>query len=152
LGPGDFFGEQALLTASVRTASVVALDAVETMTLGTQHFDLLRREDSRVDRLLVGVLGEQVRRLSGQLLEALYLPVEVRVVRRLNDLCCLFGGPGASGRVAVPVTQEDLSTMAGTTRPTANGVLQHLAADGIVELARGRIEIIEPAALAKRAR
>jgi hypothetical protein len=36
--------------------------------------------------------------------------------------------------------------------PTANGVLQHLVAEGIVELARGRIVITEPAALAKRAR
>ena len=152
LGAGDFFGEQALLAPdSYRTASVIALDQVETMTLGIRHFDELRHIDPRVDRLLVSLLGEQVRRLSVLLLEALYSPADERVTRRLHELTELFGGPEASGPVTVPLTQEDLSTMAGTTRPTANQVLQALASAGIVELARGRIVVTDPPGLAKRA-
>lgn len=153
LGTGDFFGEQALLGPdSVRTASVVALDAVETLTLGARHFEELRRTDPRIDRLLVAVLGAQVRRLSVQLLEALYSSADIRVVRRLLELCSLFGGPEAPASVVVPVTQEDLSTLAGTTRPTANHVLQSLASAGIVQLGRGQITVTDPAGLAKRGR
>jgi len=153
LGPIDFFGEQALLSPdSVRTASAVALDEVETMTLGSQHFEELRREDPRVDRLLVAVLGAQVRRLSSRLLEALYSSADTRVMRRLHELTDLFAGPHASGPVVVPLTQGDLATMAGTTRPTANRVLQELVAAGVVELARGRIEVVDRVALAWRAR
>ena len=74
LGPGDSFGEQALLDEmAMRTASAVALEPVEVRTLQRQHFDEGRHYAS-VDRLLVEVLAAQVRRLSAHLLEALYLP------------------------------------------------------------------------------
>ena len=53
--------------------------------------------------------------------------------------------------VVVPLRQDDLATMVGTTRPTANRVLQQLVDDGLVTLGRGRIEIDDLDALAARA-
>ena len=153
LGPDDFFGEQALLSSSsVRTASAVAVDDVETITLGYQHFEELRRADPRVDHLLVAVLAAQVRRLSSRLLEALYSSADTRVSRRLHELADLFEGGAKGTGVIVPVTQADLASMAGTTRPTTNRVLQELVAAGIVELSRGQIVVIDRAALARSAR
>ena len=49
------------------------------------------------------------------------------------------GGP-------VAVTQEEIATMAGTTRPTVNRVMQDLAEAGIVELATGRFTVADSAA------
>lgn len=153
LGPDDFFGEQALLSSdSVRTASAVAVDDVETITLGYQHFEELRRSDPRVDQLLVAVLAAQVRRLSSRLLEALYSSADTRVSRRLHELADLFEGVAKAKGVTVPVTQADLASMAGTTRPTTNRVLQELVAAGTVELSRGHIMVIDRAALARAAR
>ena len=71
------------------------------------------------------------------------------MLRRLCDLADLYDqGPRP---VVVPLRQDDLASMVGTTRPTANRVLQQLVDDGLVTLGRGRIEIEDPAALAKRA-
>jgi CRP-like cAMP-binding protein len=151
LGRADFFGEQALLSpTSTRTASVVALEPVETRVLLRTDFDALRREQPSVERLLVDVLAAQVRRLSSQLLEALYLPVEARVVRRLAGLADLYASGDSS--VDVPLRQEELASLAGSTRSTTNRVLQQLVDDGVVALGRGRIVILDPAALADRAR
>lgn len=153
LGAGDFFGEQALLSPdSVRTASAVAFDDVETMTLGFEHFEELRRTDPRVNRLLIAVLAAQVRRLSDRLVEALYATADTRVTRRLRELADLFSPTDSVSPATVPVTQNDLASMAGTTRPTANRVLQELVSAGIVGLARGRIEVIDRANLARKAR
>lgn len=153
LGPDDFFGEQALLAPdSLRTASVVALEPVETMALHYRDFNELRENDPRVDRLLIAVLAAQVRRLTVQVVEALYLPADVRVVRRLHDLTGLYGSATASSTIEILITQEDLATMAGTTRPTANRVLQDLAAAGVIELHRSRIAVIDRTLLARRAR
>lgn len=150
LGPGECFGEQALLTPeSRRTATVVALEAVETRMLDGREFDDLRRRHPTVERFLVDVLAAQVRRLSAQVLDALYVPAEKRIVRRLHDLVELYGDDGADG---IPIRQEDLASMAGTTRPTANRVLKSLEDDGVIQLGRGRTLVLDRAAIARRAR
>jgi CRP-like cAMP-binding protein len=157
LGPGDGFGEQALLSADARrTASAVALGPAETRSLSRDRFEHLRRSAPSVDRFLVELLAAQVRRLSAQVLDALYLSAEVRTLRRLADLADLFGdrdGPGdGDGPCVVPLTQDDLASLAGTTRPTVNRVLKAAKDDGIVAMARGRIEVRDRAELARRAR
>jgi CRP-like cAMP-binding protein len=151
LGRGDSFGEQALLSpTATRTASAVALEAVETRVLLRTDFEQLRREQPSVERFLVEVLAAQVRRLSTQLLEALYLPVEIRIVRRLNELAKIYNS-GASS-TDVPLRQEELASLAGTTRSTTNRVLRQLVDDDIVGLTRGRIVILDVDALAERGR
>ena len=52
----------------------------------------------------------------------------------------------------IGVRQEDLATMAGTARPTANRVLQQLVDAGSVQLHRGHIDVVDPDAVRKRAR
>ncbi len=151
LGVGSSFGEQALIDPLARrTATVVALEACETRVLHRAEFDDLRARFPSVDRFLVELLAAHVRRLSRQVVEALYVPVEQRVVRRLVDLAELYaldpasGAPSArGGQIDIAVRQEDLASMAGTTRPTANKVLKRLEADGIVALSRGRVRVLD---------
>ena len=156
VGPGEGFGEGALLTPdSRRSASAVAVVAAETRTLTGADFEDLRTRHPRVERLLTEQLALQVRRLSESLVEAHYVAADVRVVRRLSELVDLFtaeGGTGdaAAGRGTVPVTQQELASMAGTTRPTANRVLRELEDAGVVTLGRGRISVEDIDALRAR--
>ena len=151
LAVGDCFGEGALLAHdSRRTATVVALEPVETMVLFRDDFNALRRKHPEVERLLVDVLASQVRRLSSGMTEALYLPAETRLLRRLLELAELYGSSDST--IVVPLTQEDLSTMAGTTRPTANKVLQAAVERGAIKLGRGRVEVLDLEALRRLAR
>jgi CRP/FNR family transcriptional regulator, cyclic AMP receptor protein len=147
IGPGAAFGELSLLEpAAARTATVQAIEPVQTLVLQRADFERLRRSYPSVDRLMVDYLAAQVRRLSERLTEALCFEARTRVLRRLLDLDGVFdSGP-------VPVTQEEISTMAGTTRPTVNRVMQDLAQAGIIELRRGRFVVVDFAALARAAR
>lgn len=149
LGPGESFGEQALLSSDARrTASAVCLDEVQTVAVGGDDFEDLRRRLPAVDRFLVDVLAGQVRRLSGQLVESLHVDADTRIVRRLVTLATAYGGDPP----VIPVTQDDIASMAGTTRPTVNRALKSLESSGMVELTRGRITVVDPARLAERAR
>jgi CRP/FNR family transcriptional regulator, cyclic AMP receptor protein len=110
---------------------------------------LLRRTDPAMDRFLVGLLADYLRRQDARLLEALYVPVEKRVLRRLLALSRLYGS-GTAGTV-VPLTQDVLAGVAGSTRPTTNQVLRSAEEAGLLSLSRGSVRIEDPAGLAHRA-
>lgn len=140
LEPGDSFGEQSLLTGDARrTASVVAVGAVETLTLHRDQFLELQRVNPSVTQVLVRQLAAQVRRLSDQVMDAHTMSADQRVLKQLERLARGFGSN--DGSATIPLTQEELASLAGTTRPTANRALQPLVRDGRVVLRRGRIEV-----------
>ena len=151
-GAGDVVGELALLDpASRRTASVVALEPTETLALHRDEFVELRQRHPSVDRFLVVVLAREVQRLSTLLAEALYVGVDTRVVRRLLALAEEYAN-GEGGPVEIPLTQEELASIAGTSRATVNRVLGECEAEGAVDVKRGRIVVIDEQPLRRRAR
>jgi CRP-like cAMP-binding protein len=150
LGPGDAFGELALVDGPrPRGATVIALESCETLSLGRDQFERLRASYPGVNRFLVELLSARVDRLNGHLLEALYVPAERRVLRRLLDLCRLYAVD--EQRIVIPVTQEMLASLAGTTRPTANQVLARLTASQVVEVSRGQVVVLNHRELHRRA-
>lgn len=142
LGPGDSFGELALLAPSGRrSATVPAIEPTEAWTLTRNQLMQSGSDQSVVEALLIDMLARQVRRLTGQLTEALYVPVRHRVARVLLDLCRQQRPIG--GRVSLRITQDDLAGLTGATRPTVNQVLRTLEQAGALELRRGRIDVID---------
>lgn len=146
-GPGDSFGEMALVgDEPTRSATVAALEAGETFAVYKDEFQRVRRQHPGVTDLLVAFLAGEVRRQNALLLEALHVPVERRVRRRVLELAELY--PDRQ----VPLTQEELAEMAGTTRATVNATLRAEQERGTIELRRGRVVVLDPEALRTRAR
>jgi CRP/FNR family transcriptional regulator, cyclic AMP receptor protein len=140
-GPGESFGEMALVGGMRRSATVAAVEDAETFSIYEREFAQLRREHPAVNDLLVRFLVSQVRMLNDRLLEALYLPVERRVVRRLVELADLYGS--GEGVPEIALTQETIADLAGAKRPTVNQVLRKEADRGVIEVMRGRIRILD---------
>ena len=153
LKAGDFFGELAVVSPAPRNATAVAVDAVETIGIHRDEFDELRAGHPQLERVLVEALVTEVRRLAVQLLDALYVPVEKRVWRRLVDLAGIFGDGDANlDGTVIALTQEEFAQVVGTTRPTINRLLRDGEEAGILRVARGRLEITDHTALTRRAR
>jgi CRP-like cAMP-binding protein len=144
--PGGWFGELSLLgEGAERSASAVAMGRVETMMIGRDAFRDLQRQNPSVTSVLVQLLADRVRRLTDQLMDSHTRTAEDRVLKQLHRLASSFGdaepNSPADSTVTVPITQEELASLAGTTRPTANRALQPLVEAGVVSLGRGRIDI-----------
>jgi CRP/FNR family transcriptional regulator, cyclic AMP receptor protein len=150
LGPGEAVGELALISPGERSATAIALEPTETLSLRRNQFDDLRRRHLGIDRLLVELLAERVRRLDRELVEAYFVGAEMRVIRRL--LAVARRMPERDGRRAVRLTQEDLAGLAGTSRPTVNRALRELERAGAIAQARGRVDVLDLALLADRGR
>ena len=149
-GPGEHFGELAVLAPGPRIGGVVSLDGGETMALHRDTFGDLRARMPSVDAALTDALIAEVRRLAVALVDALYVPAEQRVWRRLRDLVAIYRS--GDGPVVIGVTQDDFAQLVGTTRSTANRVLRGGEEKGVVALARGRIEVHDLEALDRLAR
>jgi CRP-like cAMP-binding protein len=142
----DVFGELALVAPDQRrTATVVALEASESLELDRRDFEDLSRRLASFNRLLVTALARRVNDTTEQFLEAVHQPVEVRVARRL---ALLDEGLGPDHRGDwISIRQEDLAEFAATTRPRVNRVLTDLARKKVVELRRGQVRVLDMAAL-----
>lgn len=148
-GPGEACGELALVDVdALRSTTVAAVEAGETLAINRDDFNRVRREYPEVNEVLVRLLAARVRRSSDRLLEALFVPAETRVLRRLRELVQLYG-QSAPGTL-IPLTQEDIAGLAATSRATANRVLRAEEKRGTVRLARGKTVILDPADIARR--
>lgn len=148
LGPGECFGELSLLHdgAPARSATVVALEAARTRSLGAHAFAELRHTHRGADELLLRILAGRVEELSDRLVEAMYDTLHRRVQRRLVELVRMYATHD-EGPVEIPLTQGELAHLVGGTRPSVNQSLQLLADQGVLSLRRGRITVLDPLGL-----
>jgi len=151
LGPGEMFGELAALTTSPhRSATIRSLDPTETLVVSGEAFTELRHRHPSLNELLLELASARIPRLSGQIVEALFVRADKRVLRRVLALAELHGG-GLAG-TTIPVRQDDVAELAGTSRPTVNRALKEAEAGGAVALGRGRITVVDPDRLAALSR
>ena len=144
LGTGNCLGEQSLLAElGHRSTSAVALGTVDTLFVARVVFDELRERDAALERFLTTLLDTRLRRVTDRLVEALYTPAPRRVLRRGAELAQRFGDGNS-----IPLTQDDVASMAGTTRPTVNRTLRQAEAAGAIALTRGSIWVIDAEVLA----
>ncbi len=144
--PGDTFGEMGVIGRRRRSATVEALEEAETFSLYEAEFERVRREYPAVNDVLLTFLANEVRMLNERLLEALYLPAERRVLRRIVELADVYGGS------EIPLTQEAVAGLAGTSRATVNAVLREEERRGTLELKRGKTVVLDRDEIARRAR
>jgi CRP/FNR family transcriptional regulator, cyclic AMP receptor protein len=153
VGPGRALGEVALLSKDRhRSTTVVALEPTTTLSLAFPEFERLCEENPGIQRLLATLLAARVKRLSDHLVEALFLPSDRRILRRVVDLCEQYDSGGIARRVSIPLSQTDIAELAGASRPTTNRVLRRLEEDGLVQLHRGRLDVTDRQGLQARDR
>jgi CRP/FNR family cyclic AMP-dependent transcriptional regulator len=146
LRSGQHFGDLAVLSTGRRSATITALEKVETLEISSTVIHRFSEEHRSFERAMARVIAQQLRSQSYQLLEAMYLPVPRRLARRLTELTDLYG----EGHI--PLTQDDLAGMSGTTRQTVNQLLVEWRDAGIVQLGRGRVTVVDRAQLERAAR
>ena len=137
------------MTEGERSATVTALEPGETLVVRGSELRRLARRHPSVDEVLVRLLSERVAALSERLVEAYTVGAETRVARRVLELANVFG---PAPPISIPLIQEDIAALAGTSRATVNRVLRDAERRGIVELRRGRTVVPDEDALARLAR
>ena len=143
-GAGDLFGEIAVLDGRPRTADAVAQEDAELFVLPRADFLKTLESDGRLAIRIIELLCARLRSTNERTEEMMFLPLSVRLARRLDTLVQDFGAE-------VQITQDELAGLVGVTRESVNRQLQEWRASGIVTLGRGRI-LVDRERLAAEAR
>lgn len=144
LRPGAMFGEIALFDPGPRTATVMALEPAR--LLSVRNSDLLARlkdsPDLAVD--MVKLAGQRMRLMNRQLTDQVFLPLSVRLARKLVYLAADRGD-------VVSMSQSELAEFTGATREAVSRTLSDWKAEGLVEPIRRGVRLIDRAALEQMA-
>ncbi len=91
-------------------------------------------------RAAADLLTTRAHRAAALAADLAWLDVRTRVAQRLEDLSRRFGRPVEGGMlILLPLTQDEVAALAGTTRESANRALRAMVADGDIRVAaRGR--------------
>jgi CRP-like cAMP-binding protein len=144
--PGDCFGEIALLDGSERTATAMATAPTELTVIGREHFlSLVQREPVLTNHLLQ-LLCSRIRWTSKWSEDSALLPVPARLGRRLLSLAKQHGQPTDLG-LRLVISQEELARFLGLSRQVVNQYLQEWKARKWVELGRGKLTLLNEAAI-----
>jgi CRP/FNR family cyclic AMP-dependent transcriptional regulator len=143
-GPGDAFGEIALLDGRPRTADAVAADSCELFVLPRNEFIQYLERDSRLAVRIIELLCGRLRQTNENMEATIFLPLRARLARRLSALAEDFGAE-------LHITQEELGALLGVARESVNRQLQEWRRSGIVQLRRGQIFVVDAQQLAREA-
>jgi CRP/FNR family transcriptional regulator, cyclic AMP receptor protein len=147
INPGQVFGEIALLDGLERTADAVAIMDCDLLVLDRRDFRpvLLRRPDFCVG--LLELLCQRLRQTSLQVEDALFERLDSRVAKALFRLACPPGQAAPAGPIPLQLSQLELGNLVGASRESINRTLRAWQREGIVELAKGSIVILDVNAL-----
>jgi CRP/FNR family cyclic AMP-dependent transcriptional regulator len=148
LGPGDIFGELAMLDGETRSASVEALEDTELLALPASDVRALLRDHADMAVKLVVALTRRLRDANERISRQSFQTVPSRVAGVLARLLAEDMPADAGGEnVTVRMTQSDLAQLAGTSRESVSRFLATLERAGVVRCGRGRVTVLEPSRL-----
>lgn len=127
MGPGEFFGEMALIDDAPRSATVVALEPLEVVTIWRTDFLQILQDNFSITRKLLSELSKRVRKMSLRIESLATMDVYGRLARFFLDLATQQGKVLDNGYVAVTrPTHQAIANMIGTSRETVSRLIHEL--------------------------
>jgi CRP-like cAMP-binding protein len=144
LGSGDFFGEMALLDNEPRSATAIAVEDTELLSLHRNDFQSVLTDNRSITVGLIKVLTGRLRRANHQISTLALLDVYGRVARVIVDMAREEGRRLKDGRIAFRrATHQEIANRIGTTRETVTRMLKDLERQGMIHI-EGREIIVQP--------
>lgn len=135
---GAIFGEISLFDPGPRTATVIAIEPATVW--GIKNTDVLaelnKRPELGVD--MIQLAGRRMRWMGQQLRDQVFLPLPMRLAQKILYLA---KGNGAESHT-IKLSQSELAEFVGASRETVSKTLAVWKRDGVIDLGRGSLRIL----------
>jgi CRP-like cAMP-binding protein len=144
MGPGEVFGEVAVLDGQPRSATITALERCELMIIQRNDFFHFLEKNPTAAIKLMAVLARRLRHLSERVEDSTFLEIPARLAKQLVHLGTRYGKPTDDGlRIELKLSQQELGDLVGATRESVNKQIRAWVGDGIVAQHKGRLVIVD---------
>lgn len=156
LRKGDYFGELSLIDGRKRSATVTAIKVTELLVLGHSDYQRMLQEYPHtatqfLTRLLL-TMANRLRATDELYQDSVFLDVATRLAKFLINASADSGGPVPGQRMLdVRLSQYELGTLINASRESVNKQLRDWEAQGIVDVNKGQIALLNPEFLQKKA-
>ncbi len=143
-GPGDIFGEIALLDELERTADAATLEDTNVLVIERRDFLPILEDNAKLCIQILRLVCSRLRRTTDQLGETLYLTRSARLAKALLRLAREHGVESVDGtQIPVKLSQRDLGNIIGLTRESLNKQLGVWRDGRILTFDDGKITICD---------
>ena len=147
LGTGEFFGEMALIEDEPRSATVVATEPLELVTIWRSDFLQILAENFSITKKVLMEMSHRLRNASNRIESLATMDVYGRLARFFLDLAREQGKSLDNGYVAVTrPTHQAIANMIGTSRETVSRLIHDLMRQNLL-LSEGKTIYLRKSAL-----
>jgi CRP/FNR family cyclic AMP-dependent transcriptional regulator len=131
LGPGEFFGEMGLIDDEPRSASVVAIEPCELLSIAKRDFKKCLVDSHEMAMHVMRGLVKRLREADRKIGSLALLDVYGRVARLLLDMAENVNGEKI---VTKRLPKQDIAKMIGASREMVSRVMKDLQTGGYIEV------------------
>ncbi|MBK6430911.1 MAG: Crp/Fnr family transcriptional regulator [Anaerolineae bacterium] len=139
LGPGTLFGEMALLGQQMHNAFAEATDDCHICVMSRTDLERLFLNKPMVALRVLEITGRRLREAEKRLEDMAFKGIPARLASLLLRVRVEQNSDDIKG-----LTHQDLAETVGTYRETATQVLNDLKVQGLIEIGRKHIVILDP--------
>ena len=152
LGPGDFFGEMAILDESPRSTDVVALAPVKLLSVSAQRFIQTLFKDSQLHHRMLQLMVQRLR-LTNFRFQLRNQPPAVKLANTLATLSEAYGQPSDEGVAIFNIPTNDLADVADISEDETSKIMDKLVEKGWIKVdaTQGAILLTNPKQLSQLA-
>ncbi|MFL5349959.1 MAG: Crp/Fnr family transcriptional regulator [Hyalangium sp.] len=146
LGPGEFFGEMAIISNKPRNATATVMEDAKLLVIDPKTFEAMIRGNAEIAVRMIKKLAERLSEADSQIENLLLSDPASRVVHQVLQVCQTRGRPMEEG-IEVDFPIREFPRLIGVGEPAIRHMLDRLERAGLIERSGDRLTVYDTARL-----
>ncbi|WP_224367215.1 Crp/Fnr family transcriptional regulator [Hyalangium versicolor] len=146
LGPGEFFGEMAIISNKPRNATATVMEDAKLLVIDPKTFEAMIRGNAEIAVRMIKKLAERLSEADAQIENLLLSDPASRVVHQMLQVCQTRGRPMEEG-IEIDLPIRELPRLIGVGEPAIRHMLDRLERAGLIERSGDRVTVYDTARL-----
>ena len=144
LGPGQIFGESALLGQEYHENIAEVLEDAVICSISRDMFLELMRKSPQLNLSIYKFIGWRMRKIEAHVEDLVFKNTRERIIAFLQRYARTFGKVLVDGIMVRPfLTHQEIADLTATARQTVNGVLNELVNEGKIKYSRRFFKVLD---------